>query len=30
MPDADYDAIVRLLGEQGYDTGLIRRVPQRW
>jgi apolipoprotein D and lipocalin family protein len=30
MPDADYDAIVRLLGEQGYDTTSIRRVPQRW
>jgi apolipoprotein D and lipocalin family protein len=30
MPDANYDAIVRLLGELGYDTALIRRVPQRW
>jgi apolipoprotein D and lipocalin family protein len=30
MPDAVYDAIVRRLGEQGYDTALIRKVPQRW
>jgi apolipoprotein D and lipocalin family protein len=30
MPDAAYEAIVRRLGEQGYDTSLIRKVPQRW
>lgn len=30
MPDAVYDTIVRQLGEQGYDTSLIRKVPQRW
>ena len=30
MPDAEYARIVQLLGEQGYDTSLIRQVPQRW
>jgi hypothetical protein len=30
MPDAEYETILRQLGEQGYDTSLIRRVPQRW
>jgi len=30
MPEAEYANIVRQLGEQGYDTSLIRRVPQRW
>jgi apolipoprotein D and lipocalin family protein len=30
MPTAVYDTIVRQLGEQGYDTSLIRKVPQRW
>lgn len=26
----EYDSILSFLGDQGYDTGLIRRVPQRW
>ena len=27
---ADYEAILTFLSELGYDTGLIRRVPQKW
>jgi len=30
IPDADYRKIVAFLGEQGYDTSKIQRVPQRW
>ncbi len=30
IPDADYEAIVAMLGEEGYDTSEIRMVPQRW
>jgi apolipoprotein D and lipocalin family protein len=30
MPEADYREIVAFLGEQGYDTSLIQKVPQRW
>jgi apolipoprotein D and lipocalin family protein len=30
IPDADYAALVELLASQGYDTSLIRKVPQRW
>ena len=30
MPDAVYETILHQLGEQGYDTSLIRKVPQRW
>ncbi|TNF98456.1 MAG: hypothetical protein EP297_07985 [Gammaproteobacteria bacterium] len=26
----DFEAILRLLGEQGYDTSLIQKVPQKW
>jgi len=29
IPEADYSAIVELVGEQGYDTAKIRPVPQR-
>ena len=29
IPDADYDRIIDLIGEQGYDTAKIRPVPQR-
>lgn len=27
---ADYEGILTFLSERGYDTGLIRRVPQKW
>lgn len=30
IPEADYDRLVRQVGEWGYDTRLIRRVPQQW
>jgi apolipoprotein D and lipocalin family protein len=30
IPDADYRKIVAFLGEQGYDTSKIQKVPQRW
>lgn len=26
----EFDSIVRLIGEAGYDTSKIRNVPQRW
>jgi apolipoprotein D and lipocalin family protein len=29
IPEADYNNIVRLIAEQGYDTSKLRRVPQR-
>jgi apolipoprotein D and lipocalin family protein len=30
IPEADYLEIVAFLGEQGYDTSQIQKVPQRW
>lgn len=30
IPDADYEEIVRLIGDMGYDTSKIQKVPQRW
>ncbi|WP_217351454.1 lipocalin family protein [Aquisalimonas sp. 2447] len=30
MPEAEYQRIVAFLGERGYDTDAIQRVPQRW
>ena len=30
IPDADYQRILALLAEQGYDTTKIEKVPQRW
>ena len=30
MPEADYQNLLRLLGDQGYDINQIQRVPQRW
>lgn len=30
IPQADYQRIVQLIGEQGYDISRIRKVPQRW
>ena len=30
IPDADYQRILALLADRGYDTDRIERVPQRW
>lgn len=30
IPDADYDQIVSLLDDRGYDISELREVPQRW
>lgn len=30
IPEADYQALLQLLADQGYDTAKMRRVPQRW
>jgi len=30
IPEADYQEIVAFLGEQGYDTTKIQKVPQQW
>ena len=30
IPDAEYDGLVTRLEEMGYDTGKLRKVPQRW
>ncbi len=30
IPDADYDRLLEFLVAQGYDTALLRKVPQRW
>lgn len=30
IPEADYRRLVELAGAIGYDTSLIRKVPQRW
>jgi apolipoprotein D and lipocalin family protein len=30
IPEADYREIVAFLGEQGYDTTKIQKVPQQW
>lgn len=30
IPEPDYAAILARLGELGYDTGRIQKVPQRW
>jgi len=30
IPEAQYQALLRMLEEQGYDTTRIRKVPQRW
>lgn len=30
IPDADYARLVALVGDLGYDTSLLQRVPQRW
>lgn len=30
IPDTEYQAILKMLSDIGYDTGKIRKVPQRW
>ncbi len=30
IPDQDYSAIVEMIGEMGYDTSKIEKVPHRW
>ena len=30
IPDSEYQAIVDFVGDLGYDTSKIERVPQRW
>ena len=30
MPEADYQRLVKLVGERGYDLGQLRKVPQQW
>ena len=30
IPNANYQNILELLSRQGYDVGLIQKVPQRW
>jgi apolipoprotein D and lipocalin family protein len=30
IPEQEYQSLVRLIGEQGYDTSKIIRVPQEW
>ena len=30
MPEADYQYLLRLLANEGYDIDQIQRVPQRW
>lgn len=30
IPESDYRKLVEFLGEQGYDTSKIQKVPQRW
>jgi apolipoprotein D and lipocalin family protein len=30
LPDEDYDRLVAFVGELGYDTAKLERVPQRW
>jgi apolipoprotein D and lipocalin family protein len=30
IADADYGRLLAFLGEQGYDTAKVRKVPQRW
>lgn len=30
ISDADYQSLLKLIAEQGYDTSKIKQVPQRW
>lgn len=30
IPDADYQQLLKMLADEGYDTTLIKPVPQKW
>ena len=30
IPPADYDRLLGLVAQQGYDVSKVQRVPQRW
>lgn len=30
IPESDYQRLLKVLVDQGYDVSLVRRVPQRW
>ena len=30
IPEADYQRLLKLAGEQGYDVKLVQKVPQQW
>ncbi len=30
IPDETYDAMLKLIGDAGYDSAKVRKVPQRW
>lgn len=30
IPESDYETLVRFVGDLGYDTNDVQRVPQRW
>jgi apolipoprotein D and lipocalin family protein len=30
IPEADYQRLLKLVGEQGYDVAKIQKVPQQW
>ena len=30
IPDEDYDAVVKMIGEMGYDLDKLIKVPQQW
>ena len=30
IPDADYQSLLTLVGDLGYDQSLVQRVPQQW
>ena len=30
IPEADYQRLLKIVGEQGYDVNRVQRVPQQW
>lgn len=30
IPEADYQRLLKIVGDQGYDISQVKRVPQRW
>lgn len=30
IPDEDYQQLLRLVAQEGYDVSKVRKVPQRW